>query len=620
MRTERKSDKSKGSDDFIEIPLPFPPPRVTSADLHANGKLFDDEVIAQIREQKADQLLKKDGKLIVCTKGKFFAIDPKFKLGSGSDMRSSSVDLAQDLETGAWVAIKSQNKTPINTPLVSMENQNLRRVGDFVDHVDLEGKSYTIMRLASGTDLDRLDDVKKPPQETMVYWLTVAGETAKCLSRLHNEFKLFHCDINPKNFKFDEVTERVTPVDLTSSREVAEQIPGDFQGVTGFLAPEALTDFDSLDIDEDNDEEKEVEFDEDDDEVVVSDEKQTSPSATKTAKYYSEKAEVYALGKVLANLFHLADEMQNIVSVTDDKFTNNTRIPNLALRTALRDFLLRMVATEPDKRPKLQDCIHFVNFHLYSLLKVPSFQTGIINVSELLDEKKQASLLGGLKNFSKVVLMDTSMHGVSEADKLKCREILKKQHIAVNNTLFHSPQADPVDFAAKISRHMTKTKPDEMRHFYLLSTEKLQTPDPEAGLGVIHVTPEKTETQYQQEMLYHLQHTVSAYHRNTVISLIKSEIQRLDRTYPAPIQNAFIRERVEQRKMALQNAITSVSQTASYQTLYQQLENLQAAMQTTSRIADKFSRLFTPKVTGKRHLRELEEHIKQDVASLANKM
>lgn len=141
----------------------------------------------------------------------YHAYDPKFeklKLGKGAQ---GEVVIAQNLITGALVAVKCQQTYGLYEE-VTRERENLLRVKELIGTaVDKEGIEYTIMEYSRGYNLlDKLYDKDKTKDHESVEYLSKKSlsfiEKAEliCLALeaiiwLHDEIGIVHRDIKPDN-------------------------------------------------------------------------------------------------------------------------------------------------------------------------------------------------------------------------------------------------------------------------------------------------------------------------------------------------------------------------------------------------------------------------------------
>ena len=180
---------------------------------------------------------------------------------------------------------------------------------------------------------------------------------------LPQDLKLFHCDIKADNIIYNVASKQAQLVDFGIATEVPKEGFVVLHDVMpNYMAPE----------------------------VCRTDGK---------PNIFSEKSEVYALGKVFESM--LCDEK---------------RIPYKDLLDKISEFIKKMLHPNPEFRPKLTECIEYFNQLYADLLKLPYSSIGIIDGAEFLQStpSEQQAYICALKYIDEVWLVDAKKNMTDE--------------------------------------------------------------------------------------------------------------------------------------------------------------------------------------------------------------
>ena len=405
------------------IDIPYIPDQIDLDDLEeTDGKLMllPEKHIKQIRsalEKETENKIKRYRKnelkqlglptkySIVKLNGKYYAIYKGLKenkaLGKGY---FGVVKIAQNLETGEWVALKIQsclrlNDYPERIPDTAQqvkqrgekEFQMLAKTGQtqgaFESVSASKGYQYSILAtFTKGTELFIYCKKLKERYRNLptVKWLQIAIGICKRIENLHDCHQLIHRDIKSENFIYYSVTDEVGLVDFGHACPEPDNNEGtkhaiSISGTVGFIAPEIYEE-----------------------------------------GKYSKKSDTYAIGMCLLELLNLGfftPEMHMVIDCEDDQaFKNNKHIrDDTARKLILRFIRNHLIARDPAARPEVREISQFLTAIQNRYLSLPSRTVivGILNLDEYkkFDKFTRLEMQHGLKKFDRIILVD----------KRKCR-------------------------------------------------------------------------------------------------------------------------------------------------------------------------------------------------------
>lgn len=416
---------------IFSIQFPRLPKGVDVSALADNLKLYSDEEIRAFKVQFIEDgryryFTNSEGESqrlkypVYVFEGKIFAVYPgkKYLLADG-DSSFSRCKLAQDLETSEWVVDKTisidesindtvredvryeQNFLSVNDQdVLSDELHAVHFYRPFKDassrkHAhDEDGKYDIFIKYVHGKDIQ--DWLDEHPCLPLITRMNMSLGLVSALQKVHATGTL-HRDVKCRNAIFDiqkPADESVTLVDFGLSvgmDELHHQLtPG--WGTPGYMAPE----------------------------IWCSDEHKTG--------FYSEKSDIYALGRTLGRVWGLTNDSNHL------NFTGD-----FALKRCLLKLLREMTAVDPNERPSLDD-IDFELRKLFALLPekfcvMKTVFVDVEDVSEALQQGENAidNLLTRLSAYDQVQLFD-----VSESDPrllLSIRQALVNHGVVVKDEL-----------------------------------------------------------------------------------------------------------------------------------------------------------------------------------------
>lgn len=506
----------------IEDELPYLPQQVDLSDIQTNGMLLTDDQINYIlkeyqheqedlkeySEQKTvvDKALLKRGLIkegetfesqgyrsrilkkkfnadynVVSVRGNnqrhFFAIYKGSREGKSlGEGAFGKVKLAQDIETGKWYALKILNaldqygeveKDIVHSAITEKERINtagdtayiLTRCNlDTKDSTKLKSQGLIIMDLAHGKRLGDIPHNKLSSHK----WLQLAANSAKALKKLHNK-GLYHRDIKPSNLIANLLTGEVRPVDFglaTSFRDnkrTDNSVRDDVtKGTPGYIAPEL----------------------------------------NNKEKYYTEKTEVFALGKTIANMLGLTDKDVNILDKDNPALEKNQCIKEKEVRDVLIDYLKKMTAHDPNDRPSLNEAMVFFEEiqKLYNVSQTPVKNTGVFDINEYesCSKEKRKAMVKALKCCDEVFVIDTGTH--TRKQYIDFRSNLEKAGVPVSNKLFQGKNV--VDVLNDIPQHMKDKDEERVRNYFFITNHKNSYHELHADITPLISNPSKSESEY----------------------------------------------------------------------------------------------------------------------------
>lgn len=388
------------------------PSQVHLEDLHPNGKLYSDETIREIqmtfqengryrRVDEDDESIKLKYAVIV-QDGKYYAVYfGKYLMGKGGFGR---VKVAQNLDTGEWLALKVQRYDSSDEKIKSdlfCEVSSMKKMGVIETtspqanpvaffRYSLSKKQeqhYMLMKFARGQELfhTAIDKHKMPT----VFWLDISIKLLCAVQKMLN-LRLLHRDLKLDNAFYNEETEDVFLVDYGFAGEMNEN--GEiceiaYKGTMDYIAPELAVASDATD---------------------------------KPVHVYNEKTEMYALACTLMRLLcyaeevHVEGESSTIPILVDEQHTfykENDRIMDEASRRKVLTFLEYMASSDPDERPSTLLAISFFKEIKKNLppadrtLRIAFLEVG--EYETLMKDKQITAMKKRLKKFHQVWLIET---------------------------------------------------------------------------------------------------------------------------------------------------------------------------------------------------------------------
>ena len=231
-------------------------------------------------------------------------------------------DLQPPMGKHGWYALKIQNvKSSFQRRLIRKEYQILAEVGQaigaFTRAEKGKNQELIVMELAPGADMEKVI-VKEHADQSLapLCWMQIVTNTLLEIEKIYKKGYL-HRDIKPKNLIVDKTTRKVTVIDLglAGKMDRYQGIREEAMGTPLYMAPEILRAKNGLGT---------------------------------TMVTYSEKTEIYALGKTIAEILGLATDWRKTQGIIirdkmDLELLSNTRLPHKNMRDQVIDFLNTMV-------------------------------------------------------------------------------------------------------------------------------------------------------------------------------------------------------------------------------------------------------------------------------------
>lgn len=509
--------------------IPDVPKKVDLSDMHANHKLLSDEDISRVKNLKLPPGRNKKKALkgqlgnsdisydISVIDGTHYAIYKGRKkgktLGAGA---FGVVKLAQNLETGEWVALKVIKKPSHND---ANENQMLGnqavdlKIGMY-KHTGNDNNEQTeiLMKLAPGTTLNALANSTR--EVPTVKYMDIIIDMLEKAQKLHNA-NILHRDIKPGNIIFNIVDGQVTFVDFGLSRDMDTETKsykstGSGSGTVGFQSPEIRKRNDNVGVS------------------------------------YTEKSEVYALavtiGKILGyqidpetnrfttDYYYELDDSFDGGSIQSKGWTLNDNIQKSALSV-----LNAMINKDPSKRPTVAEALqHFQTLrsaHLDAISKI--MKIAYVDVNDYLAASKaeRKAMMQTLSSVDQICLVDKNKTNINKYVSVK-REF-EEAAFNVQNKVVQYRHEDKRDLTKALDAH-AKTQPDlETRvyvNYVVINKREALNKSVSDDLNknnFMTVSPTKKSVQANQ-MKREMGLQINDNHLERIISLLEKEKSRLD--------------------------------------------------------------------------------------------
>ena len=278
-------------------------------------------------------------------------------LGSGT---FGTTNLAQNIETGEWVAIKvseNQNNQFFQNEVSFLEKANLYKGQASVDKDSVRGKDYLALKLLKD---DEIRNLAKNNKFTIRNKIDLLIDMLEQMHSMH-EKRIIHADIKPENMMYDATNKKLKFIDYGFSLNLPPDsvflIHTHINGTPGFIAPEI-----------------------------------------RAESKYSRESDIYALGITFLEVLgikpvELALEEDEIIKREDKtKLSKSEKKINATIRMLVKQ---HMCADSPDKRmlaPALLLKLKTIQLQYHNVLEPLHenffYQKGITDVTH---EIKQAS-------------------------------------------------------------------------------------------------------------------------------------------------------------------------------------------------------------------------------------
>ncbi|MHB1948201.1 MAG: protein kinase domain-containing protein [Gammaproteobacteria bacterium] len=590
VRIEKKSEIL-----FTTTPFPYIPSQIKYKHLHPNGLLIPDTEISALKARmkslpdgKYDRSTIKTSYDTMKVGDNYFLVYDTIGYGA-----FGAVFLVQHLdEQGIWYAAKVQDNIPDGDKFTADEEYKKleimsRAVGEITTQIrdpnsgDLKEEHTAIMQFHQGIRLSRL---LKTRNFNSAGWLEIAIGTLESVQELHTKYKLYHRDLKPKNIMYDPLKKAVTLIDFGLSIEIPPKnvyISDHLVGSPHYLAPECSDD-----------------------------------KKQKNEFVYSDKSEVFALGKTFQEIF------------TPD------RIPYQELFDNISNFIESMLDPNPMQRPTISECLIFFKKLYQETLKLPYAKIGFLDEKEYISSssKEQLAYLKALQQMDEVWLIDPDKSITREQHVLLQRR-LEKLGISINDKLHHASSTtyQPLQIINAISSHLTQTEKAKIYHYYYVTQTKLklsEAKESEASnrIYTLQVATSKKPVDYREELISNLkQQILLPQHSDIVIKTLQDEITRLTNIYlnkESKTVNAvktIVLERIDILKLTIEQFRKGEFKT--YYAVFERLNAVQREMlkRTTSKKARFFSRIFTPYVRTADKIEQVKKRLIADFISFRKK-
>jgi serine/threonine protein kinase len=394
-------------------------------------------------------------------------------LGAGA---FGTVKLAQNQRTGDLLALKVQtvyDNDPVRAKkkldAIKEEYNKLKRLGlaeGMVEHkgIDIDGNAWTKisigMTLIRGMDVsDFIEDKNRELSQTR--WLEIATNTINALAKFDIDGPYIHRDVKPPNFMINPDTGEVIVVDVGLAKAKApDGLVEGGAGTPDYIAPEMFTGMP-------------VDF----------------------------KADIYSLGKTLAEMLNLAYHdpivsdlydktkdirvLHNYIRVrepNDPTFQDPSqlRITDKDIRDQVIAMLKKMTDLNPCNRPNFTEVSQFFSEMKLEVLNATDKlrKVAVFDAAEYLSYKEgsrgRAAMIEALKAADEVTLLDTQLNR-SDYNYMALQKELEQQGIHLGSQLLTATdnKSTAVDVLSDAVNQIERQQPNEVRNYVYVTTKKM---------------------------------------------------------------------------------------------------------------------------------------------------
>ncbi len=558
MRTSREDFRLQVNG-VSEEALPAIPGKVNLDDLKSNGKLLADDEIARIRQATAQPAGNETARVskkalqseysVIRNGDEMYAIYKGGEQGLGAG-KMGSVKLAQNLDTGKWVALKVQEVNQENLPGLKSEYGRLQQAGQALGESPIIGskskkndamtgprETYQIlMEYVPGVTLDSM--ITKGVQISPENRIQIGVNSLTAFSDL-NQQGIVHGDIHGGNVLVDQKTMKATPIDFGLSSSLADKQP---------------------------------------DEAKRAMRNETVKMANMMVNLYG-----FALGKI----------MGQITVVEDAKTAAAQNIPDPVARQKLAEILTELYKPDSLVSKAVADMKKLKLDYSYQPEQAP--KVAMVDVNEV--KPSNQTLMQTLKQFDQVVLMD---NGAKKDERFyaSARAALEKQGVPVNDSLF---RGDDKNAVAERAMEVTAAKSGvPSSYFHVTATDAKVNNAQVCSIKVDSAKPVQDHTAQVQE--HALNMVVSTNDKTKVEDLLNKELDKLQGSRSSAARQGaaaishFVAEMKADNKMnyntlasKLETLGQNVGQTGILKHVFNVLEKKTPAQKTVSNIKDAFT-------------------------------
>lgn len=355
--------------------LPYLHPSIDPDDLDADGKI----------KKSNREVHEVDGK-------KFMAYST---LGEGN---FGKVSLAQDMESGEWVALKVLKQSSI---AAASEYKMINKIGG---GKGIKDQKVLVMSLISGQELFMFSQLKKASNLTDIEWLQVGIGMCESIEDMNEKFDILMRDIKGENFIYHYSTGRVTPTDFGSACDAGKDqqksiISNKKSGSRFTLAPES--------------------------DIKLK---------------YSKRSEAYSVGRAYADTINLLDNrLDQLITENSQKFNDQDqmKIKNPELRKEILGILKQLTLENEESRMQLNVAAQKLRViqKKYIEQEKRDLKVGILDLQSYsrLNDKDKKNLILHVKDFDRIMFIHSG-HNLSQ-NKLLSSKLEVERILNDNNSL-----------------------------------------------------------------------------------------------------------------------------------------------------------------------------------------